>query len=208
MFIVYGLIGIISSLFYCLIKFFLPSIISIFLSFSLLFILRGFQNVDAVLDTGDGLMKRGNVNEKIRVMKDTATGAGAIGLFVFIFGTTFISLIQISEFKFLTFFEIEMSSVFFTAILMFRNNAIGMGFASQFKNSSDKVIFFLLNILVPLLILILMGFSITLLIILITSALLIRLYFYKIFRGYNGDIAGTAGELGKMILSMLLIAKM
>ncbi|MGP6293423.1 adenosylcobinamide-GDP ribazoletransferase [Caldiplasma sukawensis] len=208
MFFVYGLIGIISSLFYYIIRFFLPSMISIFLSFFLLFILRGFQNLDAVLDTGDGLMKRGNVEERLRVMKDTSTGAGAIGLFAFIFGTTFISLIQISNFNFLTFFEIEISSVFFTALLMFRNNTIGIGFASYFKNVSDKWNFFSLNILLPLLILIFMGFSIILIIMLILAAFSIRLYFFKIFGGYNGDIAGAAGEIGKMILSLLLLIKM
>lgn len=57
--------------------------------------LTGFNQLDGLLDLGDGLMAHGDADRRIRVMKDQSVGAGGVGLTLFTYLPAFASLLAV-----------------------------------------------------------------------------------------------------------------
>ncbi len=168
--------------------------------FSTIPFLHGFQNVDALLDFGDGCMKRGMPEEKFAVMKKSDTGAGGIGLLFVVYS------ISVGSFLFMpkgnifdSYIIMQAASSLWISLIMFRNRTFGDGFASYFSVETGRISFALMSIIPPLLIVALL-FPIYLLPLIVTLpfAILLRIFVRKSFGSINGDISGASGEIGRM----------
>jgi len=65
-----------------------PSLIVGFLALAAILFITGLHHTDGLLDFGDGIMRRGPPEEKIRIMHEQRTGAGALALGLVVLSTT------------------------------------------------------------------------------------------------------------------------
>ena len=168
--------------------------------FSIIPFLHGFQNVDALLDFGDGCMKRGIPEEKFAVMKKSDTGAGGIGLLFVVYS------ISVGSFLFMpkgnifdSYIIMQVASSLWISLIMFRNRTFGNGFATYFSQETGKISFALISIVPPLLIVALLFPEYLLpLMITLPFAAVLRIFIRRNFGMINGDISGASGEIGRM----------
>ncbi len=206
MFLPYILSGIISALLSYYLSFYLPEFIVATLALGIIILFHGAQNADALMDFGDGVMKRGTGEERLKVMKDTNTGTGAVVMLFFTYLLTIGALFYDAKaYGVLSIVYGQLVLTLFMSTMLYRNTTLGEGFASYFKKNTDSITFIILNWILPL------GITITVFpqFLFVTSLCIIaagflRLYVKHVFRGVNGDITGASGEIGRM-LSLLLI---
>lgn len=67
---------------------FFPPLVAGMVGLGCLLLVNGVQHVDGLLDFGDGAMFHGSAKEKLRVMRDPATGAGGLSLGFVVLSTT------------------------------------------------------------------------------------------------------------------------
>ena len=175
---------------------------------SLLFIVifHGGQNVDSLLDFGDGLMKRGTSEERLKAMKDLRTGAGGVIIFFFVYLITIITLsIEIKIYLIFVLLYGQIMSVEFMAVGLYKSKPLGEGFVYYFRKQISGVPFLVLNVIFPaaLSFVVFPEYAIQT-IMLILIAFFLRRILYRKFEGVNGDMAGATGEVGRM-LSLLLV---
>lgn len=206
MFVPFMLSGLISALVSYLILPFMPVFMVAILSLFFIILIHGAQNADGLMDFGDGLMKRGSSQERLKAMKDTSTGTGAIiGVFFTYLLTVGALYYDIAHSGVVTIFYGQLLAIIFMANLFFRNSTIGEGFAYYFKQASGKIPFLVVNLILPLFLSIFLFPQFILVTALcIFFSLVMRFYVGKIFKGVNGDILGASGEIGRM-LSLILI---
>ena len=206
MFVPFMLSGLISAFIAYLILPFLPIFMVAILSLFIIILIHGAQNADGLMDFGDGIMKRGSWQERLKAMKDTSTGTGAIISVLFTYLLTIGALYyDIGQLGVLTIFYGQLMAIIFMANLFFRNSTIGEGFASYFKKVSGGSTFIVLNLIFPLFLSIYLFPQFNLVTVLcILFSLGMRVYVGKIFKGVNGDILGASGEIGRMF-SLILI---
>ena len=74
----YLLSGLVSFIVLYEIEGFVSKFILAIIALSIIGIIHGAQNLDALLDLGDGLMKRAETEKRLMVMKDPSVGAGKV----------------------------------------------------------------------------------------------------------------------------------
>ena len=175
------------------------------LALSIIGIIHGAQNLDSLLDLGDGLMKRGETEARLRVMKDPSVGAGGLFMFFVVYGISISALLSVSATRipYLILFS-QLVDIIFMSLIFFRNKPIGDGYGKFFSVISSRWTFLVTSFGIPFILsLILFPAYIFVLIAVIVIAIILRLYLYRIFRGVNGDIVGASGEIGRMFALIL-----
>ncbi|MGP6240286.1 adenosylcobinamide-GDP ribazoletransferase [Cuniculiplasma sp. SKW4] len=198
--------SIFAALIYLVLSLFLNFYISAIISFIGISLFLGLQNVDALSDLGDGLMKRGTPDERFKVMKDSTNGSGGMFSLFSVYAISIISLISIVHNQFLSVILFsQINSIIWIVVISFRNKTTESGLANYFFEKISRKTFFISNFFPVILIIIflmpqfLLIFSISMVI-----SLIFRLYFMKIFKKINGDIMGASGEIGRMF-SLILV---
>ena len=203
------LIGLLLTLGYYLLSFFLPRSIVLWLTIGLLALLTRGLHLDGFADTVDGLASGGTKEKILGVMRDSRIGAfGVIGLILLI-GAKYLALDQIPS-----------TSFYYSLILMpvtARNSIVlvcyrspyarsGEGLAKPFTEnlgpreialssvSTFGIAFLFMGIKG---ILVFLGISI--------FSLAYRFFFIKKLGGVTGDILGGANELAEVLCLILLI---
>ncbi len=206
MWIPYTLAGVLSLLAFYLLSYITDTYVSAIISLIIIPLILGFQNIDALADFGDGMMKRGVPEERFRVMKSPDVGSGGIFALFAVYSISIVSLFSINP-KYIgqALLFSQLNSVIWMVSIMFRNSTREQGFAYYFREITDKNMFWISNI-VPVLIIFVLLFQSLFILILISFlfSLFFRLYAGKIFEKINGDIIGAGGELGRMF-SLILI---
>ena len=196
-------IGMIAGFIYFISSIYFGRLVAASLALAALLLVSGFTHLDAVLDSGDALMARGDLEKKRAIMKDHFLGAGAIGTAM---------VIYIPTFAFLTFFQpltglvliimAETVSKFSMITMLAGCSTFGEGLAKRFKTLIGKRnrITVLLNV-IPLILLtflifpqFLLAFIMTVVVFIISSKALER-----IFHGVNGDIIGLNAEFSRLV---------
>lgn len=90
--IVGAMIGLSAGAFAWILSPILPSLIIGMLCLGFILLITGVHHTDGLLDFGDAVMYHGSQEEKIRVMKDPATGAGGLSLGLVVLITTALSI--------------------------------------------------------------------------------------------------------------------
>lgn|GEM_PF-780083 len=172
----------------------------------------GFHHLDSVLDVGDALMARGDAARMVRVMKDTATGAGAIGMFMVVYGTTAAFTLSIGYVEAIAVLALaEAVSKLSLIVSATGRKALGSGMGSSFLQSVSQggLPMLIVNLALPFLISIFLGipYIIPIFIALLVS-FLITTGLEKMLSGINGDVLGFSGEVSRMvyIVSFVLIS--
>ncbi len=201
----YVISGIISFLILYLIQPYVSHFAMAIVGLSIIGIVHGAQNLDSLLDLGDGLMKRGPVESKFSVMKDPSVGAGGIFIFFVVYGISISALFSVSKAQMpgLMLFS-QLVDIAFMAIIFFKNKPAGEGYGKFFSTISSKWLFLVISYGIPFfLTLIIFSGYLYLFAFLTVIALILRVYLTKIFRGVNGDIVGASGEIGRMFALLL-----
>jgi len=193
-----GLIaGVIAGIPYLLLKPY-NSLIASTVSVAVIMLIYGFNHLDSIMDFGDSVMVRG-IESKQRVIKDRYTGSGGIGM---------LFVVYIPSIAFLTYFTPvtgfliiiagEMASKYATLISMYRSKTFGEGLGKIFvdKIRQDALLF---NI-IPLILAFLFNlYNITTIAAVIFISYAIKSSMEKHYGGLNGDLAGSIGEISRLI---------
>lgn len=209
----YLLLGAISAACFYFLSMFMNIRFAALICFSIIPFLHGFQNVDALLDFGDGCMKRGPPDEKFAVMKKSDTGAGGIGLLFVVYSISIGSfLLMPKQNIFASYIVMQAASCMWISLMMFRNRTYGDGLATFFSEETGKISFAFISIIPPLLIVVLIfPLYLVPLIITLPLAIILRIFVRRSFGSINGDISGASGEIGRMFflivsgINMLLV---
>jgi adenosylcobinamide-GDP ribazoletransferase len=185
---------------YVLFSCFLNYYISAILSFIGICLFLGLQNVDALSDLGDGLMKRGSPEVRFKVMKDSANGSGGMFSFFSVYAISLISLLSVNKSEFIPVILFgQMDAVLWMVMISYKSRTTESGYANYFSEVTGKRGFIILNLLPLILILFflipqfIIVFSISIL-----MSIIFRFYILGVFKKINGDIIGASGEIGRM----------
>ena len=196
-------IGLIAGLIYFISGIYFGRLVAASLALAALLLVSGFTHLDGVLDSGDALMTRGDLEKRRAVIKDHFLGAGAIGTAMVIYIPTFAFLTLFPPLTGLVLIIMAETVSKFSMITMLAGcSTFGEGLAKRFKTLIGKRtrITVLVNV-IPLILLtfltfpqFLLAFIMTVVIFIISSKALER-----IFHGVNGDIIGLNAELSRLV---------
>ncbi|MGC8506194.1 MAG: adenosylcobinamide-GDP ribazoletransferase [Thermoplasmata archaeon] len=195
--------GLIAGLVYFTADFYFGNLVGASLALAALLLVSGFTHLDGVLDSGDALMARGDLEKRRAVMKDHFLGAGAIGTAMVIYIPTFAFLTLFSPFTGLMVIIMAETLSKFSMITMLAGcSTFGDGLAKRFKTSMGKRsgITVLVNVVPPIVLTFLMfpqfllAFIMAIVISIISSRVL-----EHIFHGVNGDLIGLNAEFSRLV---------
>ncbi len=204
----YMLAGIFAAIIYIILSLFLNFYLAAVVAFISIGIFLGIQNVDALADFGDGLMKRGSPDERFAVMKTPETGTGGIFSVFSVYVISIAALLSLKGVNLIYGIIFgQLNSALWMVVIISRNKTRDTGFAHYFSEITGSRKFLVWNIL-PILIVLIIFFPELLLIFLISvcASLLFRIYSVKVFGAINGDITGASGEIGRMTSLVLMNA--
>ena len=205
-------IGLFAGLVFSWVASYIGSVSAVIVYMLLIIAIPGFHHLDSVLDVGDAIMARGDAARMVRVMKDTATGAGAIGMIMVVYGTTAAFALYIGYADAISVLALAEAVSKLSFIVSARGRkALGSGMGSSFLNSVSRggLPLLVVNLAVPFLVSIFLGISyIVPIIIALLASFIITSRFEKMLSGINGDVLGFSGEVSRMvyIVSFVLIS--
>lgn len=174
----------------------------------LLLYMSGFNHLDGVLDSGDALMAKVPLDQKIAILKDQNTGSGAIGFAVSIYVPIVIFLSLLNPFQGLV--VVLFSEVFskFSYILILRNaKTLSNGIARLFSDLMEPA--WIKIMAINLFSILLLSFLISFLALACLPVTLLLTYymkrkFYSVFNGLNGDLAALNGETVRLAITLFM----
>ncbi|HLH86664.1 MAG TPA: adenosylcobinamide-GDP ribazoletransferase [Thermoplasmataceae archaeon] len=202
LFVVNFVLGLIAGAIYYLL-YPVSSILAASGAVAFLLVIRGFNDLDAVLDTGDALMARNNFQRRREILKDRYHGTGAIGaafvVYVITIGAMSTLGQQFGQLAILSGQLVTASAVTLTCVFG-RPFAEGLGSSFIAAANSRKSIMLLISLVIPSAVSIPFGFPA--IVPWVISLLMWYVAFValnRIFQGINGDIIGFLGEYTFMI---------
>jgi adenosylcobinamide-GDP ribazoletransferase len=165
-----------------------------------LYALTGFIHLDGLADVGDGLLKHGTVEERLRVIKDPYIGVGGISFCVIALLLLFSAATSIKSAALIpAFVTAEAAAKLSMVEVASLGNATHKGLGSLFSESSGFFTFagaLLLAVAVAVLCFGVKGIIALLPPIALSVGLVILAN--KAFGGINGDVIGASNELGRL----------
>ncbi len=140
-------------------------------------------------------------------MKDPSVGAGSIFIFFAVYGLGLGALFSLkaSEVPLAILFS-QIIDVIFMSVVFYRNVAIGDGFGKFFSPVASRFGFFVVGILIPFFLSVLFFpefIPVTVISLLIAFTWI--LFLTHVFKGVNGDIVGSSGEIRRMFALLLIM---
>lgn len=165
-----------------------------------LYALTGFMHLDGLADVGDGLLKHGTIQERLRVIKDPYIGVGGISFCALAFLLLFSAVTSIKSAALIpAFVTAEAAAKLSMVEVASLGNATHKGLGSRFSERSGPltlVAALLLAVAVAIL-----CFGVKGIVVLLPSIAL-SLGLVKLanmaFGGINGDVIGSSNELGRL----------
>lgn len=181
-------------------KMFLPKLMVSFLTVLSIFAVIGLIHIDGLTDFADGVMKKGDINAKIKALKDVNTGVAGnflifvdvLGVFiaVYIFNGTFLNALE-----FFTVSEMSAKTSMIGGIALFKTPTDGL--AAVFKNNyRDWYMPVAIISILPLYLV--YGNVIFFSLIGLLISIIIGFIAYKNFGFVNGDSLGAMNEISRI----------
>ncbi|MGA3199852.1 MAG: adenosylcobinamide-GDP ribazoletransferase [Halobacteriota archaeon] len=166
-----------------------------------LYALTGFIHLDGLADVGDGLLKHGTMQERLRVIKDPYIGVGGIAFCVLSFLLLFSAVASIKPTALLpALITAEVAAKLSMVEVASLGKATHQGLGSRFTENSGLFTFVVALLLAALVAVLCFGMRGLLVLLppLAVSLGLVKLA-NKAFGGVNGDVIGSSNELGRLI---------
>jgi len=166
-----------------------------------LYALTGFIHLDGLADVGDGLLKHGTMQERLRVIKDPYIGVGGIAFCVLSFLLLFSAVASINPTALLpALITAEVAAKLSMVEVASLGKATHKGLGSRFTENSGLFTFVVALLLAALVAVLCLGVRGLLVLLppLAVSLGLVKLA-NKAFGGVNGDVIGSSNELGRLI---------
>jgi len=169
------------------------------------------QQIDALMDFCDGLLCFGNHEEKIRAMRDSAIGAGAM------FGSIITLILQIGAISMIPKYALissalsfelagKYSMIFLSAIGKPLEDSSALRFCSSFKGYRGVIKFIVATSITYISLFIILDYLSALII--IASCFAVSLFLSIIsninFGGINGDVVGASNQISGTITLLLI----
>ncbi|MGB7901058.1 MAG: adenosylcobinamide-GDP ribazoletransferase [Halobacteriota archaeon] len=166
-----------------------------------LYALTGFIHLDGLADVGDGLLKHGTMQERLRVIKDPYIGVGGIAFCVLSFLLLFSTVASIKPTTLLpALITAEVAAKLSMVEVASLGKATHQGLGSRFAEKSGLLTFIVALLLAALVAVLCFGVRGLLVLLppLAVSLGLVKLA-NKAFGGINGDVIGSSNELGRLV---------
>jgi len=166
-----------------------------------LYALTGFIHLDGLADVGDGLLKHGTMQERLRVIKDPYIGVGGIAFCVLSFLLLFSAVASIKPTTLLpALITAEVAAKLSMVEVASLGKATHQGLGSRFSEKSGLLTFIVALLLAALVAVLCFGVRGLLVLLppLAVSLGLVKLA-NKAFGGINGDVIGSSNELGRLV---------
>lgn len=181
-------------------------------------LINGFNHIDGLMDLGDGMMVHGTPERKLEVMKDPITGVGGICT-LFIVGTTTIAaiygIIDLNLFLLLIISELSAKVGLLTCCISSKPGKEGIGkYFIESTNTTNYIASLIISFIIAILINTQIGFtgisSLGLIGIIgviggMFGGALSASFAKKHLKIANGDVLGTANELGRLFSLLFMI---
>jgi len=205
-----ALIGFACGAFVWALEPFLPTLIVGILGLGFLLLLSGVHHTDGLLDFGDAIMSHGSRKEKLRIMRDSQTGAGGFSLGFIVLATTALGIAAIDRgmviqgliaseaaAKFVMVFQATMGqsahkglSIPFVKAMHGKSRWFRFGVASA------------LQLAISVAVLQIVGVALTVSGVVVAAVMLV--ISMRNFGGVTGDVMGATNDLTRLV-SLLLI---
>lgn len=165
-----------------------------------LYAITGFIHLDGLADVGDGLLKHGTVEERLRVIKDPYIGVGGIAFCVIAFLLLFSVLTSIKSVALIpALIAAETAAKLSMVGVASFGEATHDGLGSRFSEKSGPLTFIAALALAVAVVVLCLGVKgiIVLLPPIAVSFGLVKLA-HMAFGGINGDVIGSSNELGRL----------
>jgi len=166
-----------------------------------LYALTGFIHLDGLADVGDGLLKHGTMQERLRVIKDPYIGVGGIAFCVLSFLLLFSAVASIKPTTLLpALITAEVAAKLSMVEVASLGKATHQGLGPRFAEKSGLLTFIVALLLAALVAVLCFGVRGLLVLLppLAVSLGLVKLA-NKAFGGINGDVIGSSNELGRLV---------
>ena len=166
-----------------------------------LYALTGFIHLDGLADVGDGLLKHGTMQERLRVIKDPYIGVGGIAFCVLSFLLLFSTVASIKPTTLLpALITAEVAAKLSMVEVASLGKATHQGLGSRFAEKSGLLTFIVALLLAALVAVLCFGVRGLLVLLppLAVSLGLVKLA-NKAVGGINGDVIGSSNELGRLV---------
>jgi adenosylcobinamide-GDP ribazoletransferase len=165
-----------------------------------LYALTGFMHLDGLADVGDGLLKHGTMQERLRVIKDPNIGVGGISFCVLAFLLLFSAIVFIKPAALIpAFVTAEAAAKLSMVEVASFGNATHEGLGSLFSERSGLLTFGVALIITVAITMLCFGVKgITVLLPPIALSLGLVKLANVAFGGINGDVIGASNELGRL----------
>ena len=166
-----------------------------------LYALTGFIHLDGLADVGDGLLKHGTMQERLRVIKDPYIGVGGIAFCVLSLLLLFAAVVSIKSTALLpALITAEVAAKLSMVEVASLGKATHQGLGSRFAENSGMLTFAVALLLAALVAVLCFGVRGLLVLLppLVLSLGLVKLA-NMAFGGINGDVIGSSNELGRLI---------
>ena len=175
----------------------------------------GLHHTDGVMDVGDALMVRGSRARRREVLKDSRTGAGAVGALFVVYGPSLAALtafaVNSPERAAVALLACEVAArSAMLLLLVFGKPATDSSSSAYFvralKEGRSRVAALILALALPSLVALSLGPSALLvtLVVLVATVLFALALARRAFGGISGDVSGATGELARAVLLIAL----
>ena len=198
-----------------LLAFLAPPGVAATLALAATLLVTGLHHTDGVIDVGDALMVRGNPARRREILKDTRTGAGAVGALFVVYGPLLAALMAFAANSplraavALLAGEAAARSAMLL-LLVFgtpaTDNSSSAYFVQDLREGRRRVAALILAPTLPSLVVLALGpaaLFITL-VVLIATVLFALALARRVFGGISGDVSGATGELTRAVLLVVL----
>jgi len=189
----------------------LPVLLVAVLGLGALLLLNGAQHLDGLLDFGDGMMFHGSRSRKLRVMRDSQTGAGGFVLGWMTLSATVAAIASLNRGLVVQALLVSEGAASFSMVLEARaGKAAHEGMSSIFVNSMhsrEGNLRFALSVALLVLISVAMLGAIGVAVCcaaVIVSLLVLRVS-SKAFGGITGDVMGATNELTRLMSLVVIL---
>jgi len=171
-----------------------------------LYALTGFMHLDGLADVGDGLLKHGTIQERLRVIKDPYIGVGGISFCALAFILLFSAVVAIKPATLIpAFITAEAAAKLSMVGVASFGNATHKGLGSDFSERSGPLTYIVALVLTGAVAVLFFGLNgiFVLLPSIVLSLGLVKLA-NMAFGGVNGDVIGSSNELGRLAVLLAI----
>ena len=188
----------------------LPQIVAGAIGMGLLLLINGAQHMDGLLDFGDGIMFHGSRNEKLKVMRDAAIGAGGFALGALVLLLTVLSIAAIpSTFIVPALTVAESSAAFGMVVATAAGKSARSGMNTVFVEAMHRQT--ALRLIVSCMIILaisylaLKGVGVIVIVGSAFTAILMVIISKQHFGGLTGDVLGATNEVVRSVSLLLAL---